>query len=75
MYKRQSQSIPQVINSGVTIVTSFASMFILDIPLTIITLVVIGVMVFATSKIAAKSSTYFARQQKDLGAVNGYRCV
>ncbi|HIV26700.1 MAG TPA: ABC transporter ATP-binding protein, partial [Candidatus Ornithocaccomicrobium faecavium] len=47
-------------------------MFILDIPLTIITLVVIGVMVFATSKIAAKSSTYFARQQKDLGAVNGY---
>ncbi len=67
-----SQSIPQVINSSVTIVTSFASMFILDIPLTIITLVVIGVMVFATSKIAAKSSTYFARQQKDLGAVNGY---
>ena len=67
-----SQSIPQVINSCVTIVTSFASMFILDIPLTIITLVVIGVMVFATSKIAAKSSTYFARQQKDLGAVNGY---
>ncbi len=67
-----SQSIPQVINSGVTIVTSFASMSILDIPLTIITLVVIGVMVFATSKIAAKSSTYFARQQKDLGAVNGY---
>ena len=47
-------------------------MFILDIPLTIITLVVIGVMVFATSKIAAKSSTYFARQQQDLGAVKGY---
>ena len=67
-----SQSIPQVINSGVTIVTSFVSMFTLDIPLTIITLAVIGVMVFATSKIAAKSSTYFARQQKDLGAVNGY---
>ncbi|QWT56064.1 ABC transporter ATP-binding protein/permease [Christensenella sp. MSJ-20] len=67
-----SQSIPQVINSGVTIVTSFVSMFILDIPLTIITLAVIGVMVFATSKIAAKSSVYFARQQKDLGAVNGY---
>ncbi len=59
-----SQSIPQVINSAVTIVTSFVSMFILDIPLTIITLAVIGVMVFATSKIAAKSSVYFARQQK-----------
>ncbi|WP_287448530.1 ABC transporter ATP-binding protein [Sellimonas sp.] len=67
-----SQSIPQVINSIVTILTSFVSMFILDIPLTIITLAVIGVMAFATSKIAAKSSLYFARQQKDLGAVNAY---
>ncbi len=67
-----SQSIPQVINSGVTILTSFASMLLLDIPLTIITLAGVGVMAFATSKIAAKSSVYFARQQKDLGAVNGY---
>ena len=67
-----SQSIPQIINSSVTIVTSFISMFILDVPLTIITLAVIGVMLFVTSKIAAKSSFYFARQQTDLGAVNGY---
>ena len=67
-----SQSIPQVINSSVTIVTSFVSMLILDVPLTIITLAIIGVMVFTTSKIAAKSSVYFARQQKDLGRVNGY---
>ena len=67
-----SQGIPQIINSGVTILTSFISMFVLDIPLTIITLAVIGVMIFATSKIAAKSSFYFARQQKDLGIVNGY---
>ena len=67
-----SQSIPQVINSGVTILTSFISMFVLDIPLTVITLAMIGVMVFATSKIAAKSSMYFAHQQKDLGTVNGY---
>ena len=67
-----SQSIPQVINSSVTIVISFVSMLILDIPLTIITLAIIGVMVFTTSKIAAKSSVYFARQQKDLGRVNGY---
>ena len=67
-----SQSIPQVINSGITIIISFASMLILDIPLTIITLAVVGVMAFATSRIAARSSAYFARQQKDLGAVNGY---
>ncbi len=67
-----SQSIPQIINSGVTIVTSFISMLVLDIPLTILTLAMIGVMTFVTSKIAAKSSAYFAKQQKDLGAVNGY---
>ena len=67
-----SQSIPQVINSGVTILTSFISMLVLDIPLTILTLAMILVMAFVTSKIAAKSSVYFAKQQKDLGAVNGY---
>lgn len=67
-----SQSIPQVINSSVTILTSFISMLVLDVPLTLITLAVIGIMVFTTSKIAAKSSIYFARQQKDLGAVNGF---
>ena len=67
-----SQSIPQVINSSVTILTSFISMLILDIPLTIITLAFIGLMTFTTSKIAARSSLYFSRQQKDLGIVNGY---
>ena len=67
-----SQSIPQVINSGVTILSSFVSMLVLDIPLTVITLAMIGVMAFATSKIAAKSAVYFAKQQNDLGAVNGY---
>lgn len=67
-----SQGIPQVINSCVTILTSFISMFILDVPLTIITLAVIGVMLFTTSRIAAKSSYYFSRQQRDLGTVNGY---
>ncbi len=67
-----SQSIPQVINSSVTIVTSFVSMFALDLPLTLVTLAMIAVMLFTTSKLAAKSSTYFSRQQKDLGRVNGY---
>ena len=67
-----SQSIPQLLNSFVTILTSFISMLVLDIPLTLLTLVMIGIMAFVTSKIAAKSSMYFAKQQKDLGAVNGY---
>lgn len=67
-----SQSIPQLLNSFVTILTSFISMLVLDIPLTLLTLVMIGIMAFVTSKIAAKSAAYFAKQQRDLGAVNGY---
>ncbi len=67
-----SQSIPQLINSSVTIVTSFVSMFLLDVPLTIITLAMVGLMAFSISKIGARSSTYFARQQSALGTVNGY---
>ena len=67
-----SQSIPQLLNSFVTILTSFISMLVLDIPLTLLTLAMIGIMAFVTSKIAAKSAVYFAKQQKDLGAVNGY---
>lgn len=67
-----SQSIPQLLNSFVTILTSFISMMVLDIPLTLLTLAMIGIMAFVTSKIAAKSAVYFAKQQRDLGAVNGY---
>ncbi len=67
-----SQSIPQVINSCVTILTTFVSMVVLDIPLTLITLAMVGLMLFVTSKLGGKSSKYFAKQQKDLGAVNGY---
>ncbi len=67
-----SQSIPQLINSVVTFLTSFISMLVLDIPLTLLTLAMIGVMLLVTTRIAGKSATYFAKQQKDLGAVNGY---
>ena len=67
-----SQSIPQLVNSAVTIVTTFISMFLLDLPLTLITLAMVCLMLLITSRIVGKSAVYFARQQKDLGAVNGY---
>lgn len=67
-----SQSIPQVLHSLVTIVTSFISMLILDIPLTVLTVAMVGVMMLVTTKIAGKSAAYFEKQQRDLGAVNGY---
>ena len=67
-----SQSIPQVINSSVTIVTTLISMLVLDIPLTVVTLAMVGVMIFTASKLGGKSAVYYEKQQKDLGTVNGY---
>lgn len=66
------QSIPQLINSTITVITTFVSMIVLNIPLTILTVAMVGVMFFVSAKLGAKSSTFFIKQQKDLGTVNGY---
>ena len=66
------QSIPQTVNSMVTVVSTFVMMIVLDIPLTIITVLMVGVSMFMAGKLAQKSGTYFVKQQKDLGNVNGY---
>ncbi|MBR3358220.1 MAG: ABC transporter ATP-binding protein [Solobacterium sp.] len=66
------QSFPQVINSSITIITTFTSMVILNIPLTIVSVCMIMVMLTASGKIGGQSRTYFVSQQRDLGAVNGY---
>ena len=67
-----SQSIPQFLNSGITIISTFISMLILSIPLSAVTLIMVGIMLFFTKKATGQSGKYFARQQKNLGAVNGY---
>ena len=67
-----SQSIPQIINSGVTIVSVFVSMLILNIPLTVVTLIMVGVMLYCTKKATGQSGKYFMEQQRNLGAVNGH---
>ena len=67
-----SQSMPQVFNSFITIVSVFISMVVLSIPLTLVTLVMIAVMLVVTKKVAGLSSRYFLEQQKNLGKVNGY---
>ena len=67
-----SQSIPQVISSGFTIISVFVSMVILNIPLTIVTLIMVGVMLYCTKSAAGQSGKYFLEQQKNLGAVNGF---
>ena len=67
-----SQSAPQLLNSAITIVTVLICMIQLSIPLTVTTLLMVGVMMIVTAKVGSKSGTYFMQQQKDIGAVNGY---
>ena len=66
-----SQSIPQLLNSLITIVGVFVCMVTLNIPLTILTLAMVGVMLLVTKKLGGNSAKYFTEQQKDLGIVNG----
>ncbi len=67
-----SQSMPQLLNSVITIVSVFASMVMLSVPLTVLTMVMVVVMLVATKYVAGNSGKYFIAQQKDLGALNGY---
>ena len=67
-----SQSIPQVLNSAVTIVSVLGAMIVLNIPLTIITLFMVGVMLYATKVVGGASAKYFIAQQRDIAMVNGY---
>lgn len=67
-----SQSLPQILNSAITVVSVFVSMVILNIPLTILTIVMGIVTTVVTKKFAGFSSRYFLAQQRDLGKVNGF---
>ncbi len=67
-----SQSIPQMINSAITIISVFISMITLSIPLTFVTLAMVSLMLFTTSKVAGLSGSNFVAQQQALDNVNGY---
>lgn len=67
-----SQSIPQMLSSSITIVSTFVSMLVLSVPLTVLIVLMVIVMVWAVRFIGGRSGMYFIRQQKSLGALNGY---
>ncbi|WP_066538245.1 ABC transporter ATP-binding protein [Acutalibacter muris] len=67
-----SQSIPQLFNTVITLVSVFIAMVSTSIPLTVLVLVVVALMLLLTGKIGGMSGKYFVRQQKSLGAINGY---
>ncbi len=67
-----SESLPQFINSLVTIVAVVISMFTLNWVLTLITLGMVVVMFYVTKILAGKSGKFFTLQQKNIGIVNGH---
>ena len=67
-----SQALPQFISAVVTVIAILISMFLSNVPLTILVIVVTLLMIFATEKIGGASAKYFIKQQETLGAVTGY---
>lgn len=67
-----SQSLVQIFSSVFTVVSVLISMICLSIPLTFLTLLMVGVMLFVSKTIAQKSGNYFLAQQTDLGKTNGF---
>ncbi len=67
-----SQSMPQLLSSGITILSVFISMIRLSIPLTGVTILMVVLMLVVTGKVAGASGSYFIAQQTNIGEVNGY---
>ena len=67
-----SQVFPQLVHSSITLISTFISMIVLDVPLTLLTLFMVSLMLFSTFKISGLSKKYFFSQQKEIGKVNGY---
>ena len=67
-----SQSIPQIINSVITMTATLITMLILNPALTVISILTAVVMLVVTSNFSKLSGKYYIRQQIDLGAVDGF---
>lgn len=67
-----SQSIPQLMNSAITIVSVFAMMVTLSVPLTVLTCVMVALMLTLSSFATKISAKNFAARQRGLGQLNGF---
>ena len=66
------QSIPQIINSVITMAATLVTMIVLNPALTVISILTAVVMLLVTSNFSKLSGRYYIRQQIDLGAVDGF---
>ena len=67
-----SQSIPQIINSVITMAATLVTMIILNPALTVISVLTAVVMLLVTANFSKLSGRYYIRQQVDLGIVDGF---
>ena len=67
-----SQSIPQLFNSAITIVSILAMMLVLNVPLTFVTLAMVALMLLLSMQVTKNSGKNFIAQQKNLGKLNGF---
>ena len=72
MQQMLSQSLPQFLSSGITVIAVFCSMLSLSLWLTLAVVVMLVLIMFITAKVAGKSGTFFVRQQKSMANLNGY---
>ena len=67
-----SQSIPQIINSVITMTATLVTMIILNPALTVISVATAVIMLLVTGSFSRLSGKYYVRQQRDLGVVDGF---
>ena len=66
------QTLPQLVNSTITLVVTFTTMVALSMPLTAISVVMVVIMLVVMGRVSGFAGSFFAQQQTDLGAVDGY---
>ena len=67
-----SQTIPQTINSLITMVATLITMIVLNPALTVISVLTAVIMLYVTNKFTKFSAKYYIKQQRDLGELDGY---
>ncbi len=67
-----SNSIVSTISSLITVISVFVMMLTYSWHLTLVVICMLCLMMFITKKVGGNSAKFFIKQQKDLGAVNGY---
>ena len=66
------QSIPQIINSAITMAATLVTMLLLNPALTVISILTACVMLLVIKNFSRLSAKYYVQQQRNLGIVDGF---